>query len=73
LIDLVSHQDGLFLKDWESMAAGKVDARKILLIATGCSGDSFSSVFDGDERIETLRVSECGSLQGLATAIVAHI
>lgn len=73
LIDLVSHQAGLFLKDWESMAAGKVNARKILLIATGGSGDYFSGVFDGDERIETLRVSECGSLQGLATAIVAHI
>jgi hypothetical protein len=73
LIDLVSHQAGLFLKDWESAAAGKINARKILLIATGSSSDHFFGIFDGDVRAETLRVSECGSFQGLATAIVAHI
>jgi hypothetical protein len=73
LIDLVSHQAGLFLKNWESVAAEKVNARKILLIATGSSNDYFSGALDGDERVKTLRVSECGSLQGLAAAIVAHI
>ena len=73
LIDLVSHQAGLFLKDWESVTAGKVNARKILVIATGSSYDYFSGALDGDKRVETLRVSECGSLQGLVAAIVAQI
>jgi hypothetical protein len=73
LIDLVSHQAGLFLKNWESVAEEKVNSRKILLIATGSSNDYFSGALDGDERVKTLRVSECGSLKGLAAAIVAHI
>ncbi len=73
LIDLVSNQSGLFLRDVESAARGEIKARKILYIGTGGKDDEFSRALDGDQRVAVLKLSEYGSLQELGKAIVAQL
>jgi len=72
LIDLVSNQTGFFLKDWESFERQDVAAKKILVIGTGGAGDELFSSLESDSRAKKLRVSEFGSIHGLAAAILAE-
>lgn len=72
LIDLVSHQAGFFLKDWESFDGQDVSARKILVIGTGGGSDHISASVGQDARVKRMNVSEFGSFHGLADAIVAE-
>ena len=72
LIDLVSHQSGFFLKDWESCEGQDVAARKILVIGTGGSSDKISTSAGQDARVKRMNVSEFGSFHGLAATIVAE-
>jgi len=72
LIELVSHQAGFFLKDWESFDGQEVAAKKILLIGTGGSADKGFPTLDTNAKSKRLTVAEFGSFPGLATAIVAE-
>jgi hypothetical protein len=72
LIDLVSHQSGFFLKDWENFIGQDVPAKKIILIGTGGGADEVSASVGNDARIKSLNISEFGSLHGLAAAILAE-
>jgi len=72
LIDLVSHQAGFFLKDWENFDGQEVAARKVLVVGTGGAEDeSFEPLVSG-AKAKKLRVSEFGSFHGLAAAILAE-
>lgn len=73
LIDLVSNQSGYFLRDAENVAQGEIKARKILYIGTGGKDDELSGVQDGSQQKEVLKLSEYGSLQELAKAIVGQL
>ena len=72
LIDLVSHQSGFFLKDWENFDGQEVAARKILLVGTGGGGDLVFNSLGSDSRSKKLTLSEFGSFHGLAAAILAE-
>ena len=72
LIDLVSHQAGFFLKDWENFDGQDVAARKVLVVGTGGAGDESFESLVSSAKAKKLRVSEFGSLHGLAAAIVAE-
>jgi hypothetical protein len=72
LIELVSHQAGFFLKDWESFEGQDVTARKILLIGTGGDSDQISASVEHNARFKRMSVAEFGSFPGLAAAIVAE-
>jgi hypothetical protein len=72
LIDLVSHQAGFFLKDWENFDGQEVAARKILVVGTGGAGDVVFNSLGSDSRSKKLTLSEFGSLHGLAAAILAE-
>jgi hypothetical protein len=72
LIELVSHQAGFFLKDWESFEGQDVAARKILVIGTGGSSDKISTSVEQNARFKRMSVAEFGSFPGLAAAIVAE-
>lgn len=72
LIELVSHQAGFFLKDWESFDGKDIGARKILVIGTGGGSDHISASVGEDARVKRMNVSEFGSFHGLADAIVAE-
>jgi hypothetical protein len=72
LIELVSHQTGFFLKDWENFDGQEVAARKILVIGTGGSSDKISTSAGQDARVKRMNVSEFGSFHGLAATIVAE-
>jgi hypothetical protein len=72
LIDLVSHQAGFFLKDWENFEGQEVVARKILVVGTGGAGDESFDTLDSNIKAKKLNVSEFGSFHGLAAAIVAE-
>jgi altronate dehydratase len=72
LIDLVSHQTGFFLKDWESFEGQEVAARKILVIGTGGGSDQISTSVEHNARVKRMSVAEFGSFAGLAAAIVAE-
>jgi hypothetical protein len=72
LIDLVSHQSGFFLRDWQNLSLENLKAKKILMIGTGGSEDYFDSVTSGDARIEKLTVGQFGSLRALAESILSH-
>jgi len=72
LIDLVSHQAGFFLKDWESFDGQEVPAKKILVVGTGGGGDLVSNSLGSDSRSKKLTLSEFGSLHGLAAAILSE-
>ena len=72
LIELVSHQAGFFLKDWESFDGQDIAARKILVIGTGGGSDHISASVGQDARVKRMNVSEFGSFHGLAAAIVAE-
>jgi len=73
LIELVSHQTGFFLKDWENFDGQEVAARKILVIGTGGSSDKISTSAGQDARVKRMNVSEFGSFHGLAATIVAEL
>ena len=72
LIELVSHQAGFFLKDWESFDGQEVAAKKILVIGTGGGSDQISASVEQDVRVKRMNVSEFGSFHGLAAAILAE-
>jgi len=72
LIELVSHQAGFFLKDWESFEGQDVAARKILVIGTGGAADKGFATLDTNAQSKRLTVAEFGSFAGLAAAIVAE-
>jgi hypothetical protein len=72
LIDLVSHQHGFFLKDWENLEGQNVPAKKILVVGTGGAEDAAFESLWSDPRSKKLTLSEFGSLHGLATAILAE-
>jgi hypothetical protein len=72
LIELVSHQAGFFLKDWESFEGQDVAARKILVIGTGGAADKGFASLDTNAKSKRLTVAEFGSFAGLAAAIVAE-
>jgi hypothetical protein len=72
LIDLVSHQAGFFLKDWENFEGQEVAARKVLVVGTGGAGDESFESLVSSAKAKKLRVSEFGSFHGLAAAIVAE-
>jgi hypothetical protein len=72
LIELVSHQAGFFLKDWESFEGQDVAARKILVIGTGGDSDQISASVKHNARFKRMSVAEFGSFPGLAAAIVAE-
>jgi hypothetical protein len=72
LIELVSHQAGFFLKDWESFEGQDVAARKILVIGTGGGSDQISTSVEHNARVKRMSVAEFGSFAGLAAAIVAE-
>jgi hypothetical protein len=72
LIELVSHQAGFFLKDWESFEGKEVAARKILVIGTGGGSDQISASVEHKARFKRMSVAEFGSFPGLAAAIVAE-
>jgi len=72
LIELVSHQAGFFLKDWESFEGQDVAARKILVIGTGGAADKGFATLDTNAKSKRLSVAEFGSFAGLAAAIVAE-
>ena len=72
LIELVSHQAGFFLKDWDSFDGQDVAARKILVIGTGGGSDQISAAVGQDSRVKRMNVSEFGSFHGLAEAILAE-
>ena len=72
LIDLVSHQTGFFLKDWESFEGQEVAAKKILVIGTGGGSDQISTSVEHNARVKRMSVAEFGSFAGLAAAIVAE-
>jgi hypothetical protein len=72
LIELVSHQAGFFLKDWESFEGKEVAARKILVIGTGGDSDQISASVKHNARFKRMSVAEFGSFAGLAAAIVAE-
>ena len=72
LIELVSHQAGFFLKDWDSFDGQDVAARKILVIGTGGGSDQISASVGQDARVKRMNVSEFGSFHGLAEAILAE-
>jgi hypothetical protein len=72
LIELVSHQSGFFLKDWENFEGQEVVARKVLVVGTGGAGDESFEPLDSKAKTKQLNVSEFGSFHGLAAAIVAE-
>lgn len=72
LIDLVSHQAGFFLKDWENFAGQDVAARKVLVVGTGGAGDESLDSLSSNSKVKRLNVSEFGSFHGLAAAILAE-
>jgi hypothetical protein len=72
LIELVSHQAGFFLKDWENCEGQEVAARKILLVGTGGAADVSFTSLESNAKAKTLIVSDFGSFAGLAAAIVAE-
>jgi hypothetical protein len=71
LIELVSHQAGFFLKDWESFEGQEVAAKKILVIGTGGGSDQISTSMEHNARVKRMSVAEFGSFHGLAAAIMA--
>ena len=71
LIELVSHQAGFFLKDWESFEGLETAAKKILVIGTGGGSDQISASVEHNARFKRMSVAEFGSFAGLAAAIVA--
>ena len=73
LIELVSHQAGFFLKDWESFDGQDIAARKILVIGTGGGSDHIAASVGQDARVKRMNVSEFGSFHGLAAAILAEV
>jgi hypothetical protein len=73
LIDLVSHQAGFFLKDWENFDGQEVAARKILVIGTGGAADASFASLESNAKAKTLIVSDFGSFPGLAAAILAEV
>lgn len=72
LIDLVSHQAGFFLKDWENFVGQDIAAKKILIVGTGGAGDEIFASLDSNTKVKKLNVSEFGSFHGLAAAILAE-
>jgi hypothetical protein len=72
LIDLLSHQPGIFLGNWENLDPGKLEASKILFVGTGALSDNKSSINFTDSRIESLTIQDFGSLHGLAKAIISE-
>lgn len=72
LIDLVSHQAGFFLKDWENFAGQDVAARKVIVVGTGGAGDESLDSLSSNSKVKRLNVSEFGSFHGLAAAILAE-
>ncbi len=72
LIDLVSHQSGFFLKDWDNFDGQQVAAKKILLVGTGGAADVSFASFESAITAKKLTVAEFGSFPALAAAIVAE-
>ena len=72
LIDLVSHQAGFFLKDWENFLGQEVPAKKIIVVGTGGGADEVPATLGHDARVKSMKVSDYGSLHGLASAILAE-
>lgn len=72
LIDLASHQEGFFLRDWRNFSLQTLRARKILVIGTGGSEDNVPVDLAEDERLAQITVGQCGSLRELARLILSH-
>lgn len=72
LIDLLSHQPGIFLRDWENLDPGNLKAHKILVVGTGALGDEKSPIPFTDSRVKNLTIQDFGSLHGLAKAIIVE-
>ena len=72
LIDLVSHQSGFFLKDWDNFDRQQVAAKKILLVGTGGAADVSFAALESNITAKKLTVAEFGSFPALAAAIVAE-
>ena len=72
LIDLVSHQTGFFLKDWENFLGQEVPAKKIIVVGTGGGADELPTALAQDARIKILKLADYGSLHGLASAILSE-
>jgi hypothetical protein len=70
LIDLVSHQSGLFLKDQESFVEGPVRAKQVLVIGITASECQSALAGNGDGAFATLE--EHHSLPQLAEAILSR-
>ncbi len=70
LIDLVSHQSGLFLKDRESFGEGPAQAKEVLVIGITASECQSALVGNGDQVIVTLE--ELHSLEQLAEVILSR-
>jgi hypothetical protein len=72
LIDLLAHQPGIFLRDWEILDSGNLAAHKILFVGTGALSDEKSSMTCTDPLVNNLTIKDFGSLHGLAKAIIAQ-
>jgi len=72
LIDLVSHQEGFFLKDWENFLGQDVPAKKIIVVGTGGGADEVPAALGQDARVKSLKLVDYGSLHGLASAILSE-
>lgn len=70
LIDLVSHQAGLFLKDRESFSEAPVSAKQVLVIGITASECQSALADNGDESFAALE--DHRSFQQLAEAILSH-
>ena len=73
LIDLLSHQSGIFLRDWTNFDPGKLKASKILVVGTGGFSDENPPKSFTDSRAKNLNINDFGSLHGLAVAIIAEV
>ena len=72
LMDLLSHQPGVFLRSGENLDLGDLSARKILVVGTGALSDEIFSTLHTDSRVKNLTIKDYGSLHGLAKAIIAQ-
>jgi hypothetical protein len=73
LIDIVTNQAGFFLRDYQNLSLGSLQAKKILVIGTGGAEDRFADLLATDARVQKLTVSQSGSLRELAGRILSHL
>lgn len=73
LIDLVSNQEGFFLRDFQNLSLDSLKAKKILIVGTGGAEDRFDDLLSQDARVMHLTVSQVGSLRELAGKILTQL